>query len=208
MDDYDFTLEDQLPLKQCPYCGVAHPTMSSVTEVIETAAFDEDYSQYWRMYRCNSCGSCTMAHAEGKDHPVSLVIPSPKEFDEAIPERARTYLRQAHDTLHAPSASVMVAASAVDEMLKERGLKNGKLYSRIKKAVETHLITPEMGLWADEVRLEANGQRHADDEFDLPDKDKAENVLRFAEALAEFLFVLPSKVTHGIEQSSGSGSGM
>ena len=50
----------------------------------------------------------------------------------------------------------MLAASAVDSMLKEKGYKDGSLYKRIEQAAGDHLITAEMASWAHEVRLDAN----------------------------------------------------
>jgi hypothetical protein len=91
----------------------------------------------------------------------------------------------------------MLAASAVDSMLKAKGLMKGDLFPRIQEAVKSHLITPEMGEWAHEIRLDANDQRHADDSTPLPGIEDAQRVIDFAEALGEFLFVLPSHVTRG-----------
>ena len=190
---YEFSLDKSVPITQCAYCGIAHPTMEAVTEIIQTSSYLEEDQICWRMYKCNSCGCCTMAQARTTGDYVQFVYPTTKEYDESIPERARVYLKQANETMHAPAASVMVTASAVDELLKSKGLTAGKLYPRIKEAIEKHMITDEMGAWAHEVRLEANGQRHADDHFDFPDADRARNMLGFAEALAEILFVLPSK---------------
>ncbi len=96
----------------------------------------------------------------------------------------------------------MVCASAVDAMLKERRLVEGSLYARIDKAAKDHIITDDMAKWAHHVRLEANGQRHADEEFALPTKEDAERSLEFALALAEFLFVLPARVTRGLKAAS------
>lgn len=93
----------------------------------------------------------------------------------------------------------MLAGSAIDAMLKDKGLKDGSLYSRIKKAETEHLITSEMALWAHEVRLEANDQRHADEEAELPEEADARKVIEFAKALAQFMFVLPAQVARARE---------
>ena len=58
-----------------------------------------------------------------------------------------------------------------------------------------------MAKWAHQVRLDANDQRHADEKARLPDGQDAKNSLEFSKALAEILFVLPSKVTKGIATS-------
>jgi len=93
----------------------------------------------------------------------------------------------------------MLSASAVDAMLKIKGYTEGSLYLRIEKAVEDHLITNEMATWAHEVRLDANDQRHADQAATLPTQQDATRVIEFASALAEFLFVLPSRIQRGLQ---------
>ena len=67
----------------------------------------------------------------------------------------------------------MLAASAVDSMLKAKNLTSGGLYARIDEAAKAHLITAEMAQWAHDVRLDANDQRHADDSAPLPDEAQA-----------------------------------
>jgi hypothetical protein len=123
--------------------------------------------------------------------------PAGDVLSESIPDRARTFLKQAMDSLHAPSGAQVLAASSVDAMLKQRGYKDGTLYSRIKTAETDHLITPEMASWAHEVRLDANDQRHADEDAPLPTREDAEKTIEFAKALAQFLFVLPAMVSRG-----------
>jgi hypothetical protein len=54
-----------------------------------------------------------------------------------------------------------------------------------------------MAAWAHEVRLDANEQRHADEELPLPAEDDAQRAIGFAVALGEILFVLPAKVAAG-----------
>lgn len=143
------------------------------------------------------------AAAHGWDNVVIQYFPSIGEADEAIPERARTYLSQALDSLSAPSGAVMLAASSVDAMLKAKDLKTGSLYSRIDEAVTTNLITPEMAQWAHDVRLDANDERHADENALLPSLDDARRAVDFATALGQFMFVLPARVKRGIAAATG-----
>ncbi|KAJ0346998.1 hypothetical protein COL154_013858 [Colletotrichum chrysophilum] len=87
----------------------------------------------------------------------------------------------------------MLCAWAVDAMHKIKGYADGSLYARIEKAATDHLITTDMATWAHEVRLDANGQRHADQAEELPDQQDASRAIDFSKALAEFLFILPSR---------------
>lgn len=94
----------------------------------------------------------------------------------------------------------MLAASAVDAMLKIKGYADGSLYSRIEKAAQDHAITQDMAKWAHDVRLEANDQRHADQAASLPSSVDASRAIDFAAAFAEILFVLPNRVQRGIKE--------
>jgi hypothetical protein len=186
-------LTEQLDLNRCPHCRTANPTLRKIYTT-PTANYDQSFVRVWGVYICNSCGGLVTAWAFNSGEEVQDIYPFENEVDFSIPERPRTFLRQAKDSLHAPSGAVMLAASAVDAMLKEKGYKEGKLYPRIKKAYADHLLTEAMADWAHEVRLEANEERHADDEATMPDIQEAKRVIEFASALAEYLFVLPSKI--------------
>ena len=114
-----------------------------------------------------------------------------------MPDRAREFLEQAIASVHAPAGAVMLTASAVDAMLKDKGYKDGNLNARIDAASKDNLITKEMASWAHDIRLDANDQRHADENSPLPNAADAEKAIEFASALAQFLFVLPARVARG-----------
>jgi len=102
------------------------------------------------------------------------MYPSTKLVDESIPDNAADYLQQALDSLHAPAGAIMLTASAVDSMLKEKNYTKGDLKTRINQAAQDHLITNEMAEWAHEVRLDANAQRHADQAVTRPTTEDAQ----------------------------------
>jgi hypothetical protein len=131
-----------------------------------------------------------------------LIFPKPSALARGMPAKAEAFLNQAIECIHAPSGAIMLCASAVDAMLKEKGLKAGSLHSRIELAIRENLITKEMGLWAHEVRLDANDERHADESAALPTEQEANRCVDFAKALAEFLFILPARIerVRGIQQ--------
>ena len=120
---------------------------------------------------------------------------------DTLPEKVKAYLQQAIDSTFAPSGSVMLCASAVDAMLKQKDYLEGTLYSRINKAADKGLLTKEMATWAHQVRLDANDERHSDTESTLPTVDEAKKAIEFTKTLAGFLFILSAKVTRGIAES-------
>ncbi len=191
-----------LELGRCPHCNVDTPQLTNRT-TIATQDHGGANARRWVVYACSRCGGAILTGKQNNLPDITEMYPSGDEVDEALPVRPRNFLSQALHTLHAPSGSVMLSASAVDAMLKEKEYLEGSLYSRIDKAVEDHLITEEMGRWAHDIRLDANDQRHADIESPLPTEHDARRCVDFALALGEFLFVLPARVRQGLNQETG-----
>ena len=157
-------------------------------------------------YVCQSCGGIVTAWSPTQGGPASKWYPEAGAVDPSIPQPAGEYLKQAKESLHSPAGAAMLAASAVDAMLKAKGFKKGELFERINMARDAHAITPDMATWAHQVRLDANEPRHADEVKPLPTAEEAQRTVEFAEALGEILFVLPSRVTRGVEQSKPAGT--
>lgn len=192
-------LHPQLILDRCPHCSVANPNLSRQHH-LETRDHTGVVKRMWGIYVCSNCGGVVTAWALNHGQMVMQIFPSTLEVSDDIPVKPKSYLEQAIASIHAPAGAVMLAASSVDVMLKEKDYKDGSLYARIEKAVEDNLITNEMAKWAHDVRLDANDQRHADDVADLPNTDDAQRVIDFAIAFAEYLFVLPQKVIRGLKK--------
>ena len=129
--------------------------------------------------------------------PIVSMWPKPMEVASELPPRAKEYLTQAVNSMHAPAGAVMLTASAVDSMLKAKGYTEGTLYARIDKARVDGVITTEMAAWAHEIRLDANDNRHADESLPMPTAETARKVVEFANALAQFMFVLPGRIERG-----------
>lgn len=192
-------LKSRLALPRCPYCGIANPYL------VQQHHLDTNGSggrRWWWMYVCTVCGGVVLAASDrGPDNVMSECYPSLRGLSEHIPERPREFLRQARESLGQPVGAIMLCASAVDAILKDHKLKEGSLYTRIDQAKEQGLITDGMAKWAHQVRLDANDQRHADEAAPLPSQKDAERCLSFTSALAEILYVIPARVTRGIEDS-------
>lgn len=193
-------LGSQLELDRCPHCSVDRPTLSRVG-VSDTRNYKNENQRHWGFYACARCGGVVSAAAAGENHPVSEIYPPAFDIHADIPARARSYLKQAVNSLHSPAGAVMLAASAVNAMLKAKDYKSGSLYSRIDQAARDHLITKGMAEWAHQVRLDANEQRHADEEGPEPDEADAKRCIEFGLALGQFLFVLPSQVEKGLKEA-------
>ena len=194
-------LENLLSLKRCPHCRVDNPNLVEIGRY-KTNNFDNTNLRFWAVYKCMRCGGLITASSNRDRGYVIELFPSEIQVADCLPIKAKAFLEQAIDSLHAPSGAIMLAASSIDAMLKNKGYLKGSLFLRINKAKDDHLITDGMSKWAHEVRLEANDERHADEEADLPNEGNAKKTVEFALALAEFLFILPYRVEEGIKKAS------
>lgn len=202
-------LSDFLSLPRCPYCAIANPLLTRkwATQQLVPRG-DGQPPSMWAVFACTTCGSLVCARgAPGRQEvnaEIDLIMPEPKVAHEDIPDRARRFLQQAYETLHAPDAAAMLAGSAVDAMLKQLGLEIGSLYARIDDAVQQGKLTEAMGQWAHAVRLGSNRPRHADAENPHVSPSEAEQSVAFAEALGQFLFVLTARIQRGIESAEAA----
>lgn len=188
---------NQLALDRCPHCNVAKPLLGRVWGA-ESADHAGANKRFWSTYQCASCGGVMLVVSPANaNQDITHMWPTPQVVADEVPARAREFLSQAISSLHAPAGAVMLTASAVDAMLKDKGQKEGSLNARIEAAAKAHLITAEMAAWAHEIRLDANDQRHADEAASLPNAADAAKGIEFANALAQFLYVLPARVERG-----------
>jgi Domain of unknown function (DUF4145) len=202
---------DLTGLSRCPHCQIANPQMVRLW-ISETLPKPDKpmVGNAWAVFKCTTCTGVVLAkcrdatrthvgHPFATNFAVVATFPQPLVVDEALPESARIYLTQALQSLHAPDAAALMAASAVDAMLKEKKFDKGSLYDRINAAVEAHVLTDGMGSWAHAVRLEANNVRHADKQNPHCSTAEAEQVVEFAKALGDFLYVLTAKIDKGVK---------
>lgn len=193
-------------LSRCPHCGIAHPNMvrTALTNGVVASAIGRR-GFIWNIYSCQSCGGGVLVSTDANfPQTVWQIFPHQQEAHQDIPEPARKFLQQAMDTLHAPDAAAVMAGSSVDAMLKHLGLSEGSLYLRIDQAVQDHMITKAMGDWAHEIRLGSNRPRHADAENPHVSAEQAKQSVEFAEALANFLFVLTARIKRGTEAAKNA----
>jgi hypothetical protein len=193
-------LTNRLELKRCPHCSIANPNINQVTN-FETKSANGYNERFWIIYICSNCGGAIMTSRNKQSDEMIELIPQMRYVDSCIPERPRQFLLQALETIHAPAGSIMLSASSIDAMLKDMGYKKGSLYERIEKAANDHIITAGMSECAHKIRLEANDQRHSDEDSVLPTEEDAKRIVEFAFPLADFLYVLPNKVNKGIEET-------
>jgi hypothetical protein len=198
------TLNEHLQLTRCPHCCIDNPNLATVLQEFSTTADDNTNQRLWRIYKCRRCGGIVTAWAWPHDKFVRQTYPEVEKVDQNLPGKIGVFLQQAMDSVAAPIGAVLLCASAVDEMLKQKNYVTGTLYQRIEAAAADHLLTKEMAEWAHQVRLDANSQRHADIASGLPTIEEARQSIEFTKVLGEFIFVLPAKVTRGLTDQGQS----
>jgi hypothetical protein len=191
-----------LELKRCPWCGTARPFIYGVwASEGGTPRSDGEDKKAWGAFLCSTCGSLISAAAHRNSTDLRYIdetFPKTKSAHEDLPDRARTYLEQAYETLSSPDAAAVMAGSAVDSMLKELGYEKGSVYTRIDEALADRKLTEGMAQWAHSVRLGANRPRHSDADNPHVSPLEARQSVDFAEALGNFLFVLTARIQRGI----------
>lgn len=193
---------DFLQLDRCPHCSVDTPHLQRQYKFTTPNKLTAT-PRFWGLFTCNRCGG-TVLTEEVDTAPLTNVLtyyPSIREVDNSVPESARQYLDDAYKTKGVPSGCIMLAASSIDAMLKDKGFIEGSLHNRIGEAAKAKIITDSMKDWAHQIRLEANDIRHADINATKPTSKDAERILEFTSALAKFLYELPALVNKGIETS-------
>ncbi|MCB2078795.1 MAG: DUF4145 domain-containing protein [Novosphingobium sp.] len=216
MHDTVFLKSPLTGMERCPHetCGVARPQLDLIHFTYDSTV---DVSRGavvlgWTIYKCTSCRNVVCFRARipyEKSHEdlgnrlnrseveAIRTLPSGSANFQDWPQRAQKYVEQALQAIAAPDGVVMLAGSAVDAMLKEKGYEKGTVYDRIGQAVSDSELTEAMGEWAHSVRLAANSPRHADLDEPHATKEQAESALEFTRALAQYWFVLPARIARG-----------
>ncbi len=148
-------LDNHLKINRCPHCLINNPNLSSMIPEFITREDNSTNERFWRVYICARCGGVVTAYCTEQTRQVVRYYPEVETVSEGLPTKVATYMQQAIDSTFAPAGSVMLCASAIDAMFKDKGLMEGGLYSRINEAVTEGLLPKEMETWAHEVRLYA-----------------------------------------------------
>src|SRR5437763_10282603 len=104
-------LIEPLDLARCPHCRVDRPNIQSI-HTTQSNNFSSNNKRHWRIYRCHRCGGLITAASKRERGEVDEIYPQPIRLDESLPEKARIFLDQAINSLHAPAGSIMLSASS------------------------------------------------------------------------------------------------
>jgi uncharacterized protein (UPF0147 family) len=184
-------------IDRCPHCKKATPLLNNVWLSQLYIKEGSGYGKKWGVYQCSSCKDCILAEGiPGNEETkgIERIYPETEQLSEILPPNVRRFLKQAIESLDNPDCAVMAACSAVDSILKEKGLCGDySLHRRIDEAVSKQILSIEIGSWAHEIRSLSNYPRHADEDC-IPTENDAKQIVEFTKMIADILFVLPAKI--------------
>lgn len=187
-------------IERCPHCSVASPAWDRIFSGNQDKSGPRIGHYAYALHLCRTCKRPVLQlfHYRGTGNGIRqqliAAFPENRAVDASLPEAAGRFLQQAVDTLHAPDGSMMLSASAIDAMLKDKGYKSGTLHKRIEQATDDGQLIAELADWAHGIRLDANAVRHADDEFEETSPEAAKQAVEFAKTLGELWYGLPAKI--------------
>jgi hypothetical protein len=195
-----------LDLENCPQCQVAKPLLTQQWFSPPHLYNNDQFDGGWAVYQCSKCRRVILTCAPGYEE-IQLIWPKQMILPTEIPDRARKALSEAVKIIGAaPSASIIQTQRAVELMLHEKGVTVGKkivFNDKIKEAADKQIIIPAMVDWANEIRWAATDERHLNVDDATP--DDAQQCVEFALALAQNLFVLPARITRGLDKAKLKG---
>lgn len=152
---------------ECPVCNVC---MVASQDMVQTDYDEWDWS------------------APTRDWPQPATV-----FDHDIPRLTRKSLQEAKKCLsaHAYSACAVMCGRAIEGICAEHKTKSKTLAGGLKELRDTQIIDQRLFEWGDSLREKRNIGAHATDE-DVSRED-ARDVLEFALAISEYVFVLSTK---------------
>lgn len=193
---------------RCPTCG-DHTSMPPACDPVKASEISRlNYSRtdtlFAVLHLCtnSNCSGATVGYySYSRNQGYRYEFHRP-EFDayevpEEVPKRPRAILQDANDARKTPVACTAAAVRAVEAMLAEEGYckRSMSLKKRIDTAVDARALPPAMGDWANEVR-EIGRETHTDESpAPLPKERDAKHALLFANTLAQYLFVLPARIS-------------
>lgn len=157
-------------------------------------------------YQCQNCMSYVQVMWSAQEFPSGMrglysyyVLPAPigkAEPSENWPDAVQRFWTQAHESLKIENwdAAALMARSAVQFALREKGAVKGNLKSEIEDLASESILQPIMKDWSHEVRELGNDSAHPDLQAPPTDPQDARDVVQFLDFLLNYLYDLPKHI--------------
>jgi hypothetical protein len=173
-DEYDRTTDLVGTLYSCPECH---------SPSIGIAATDYRDSESTKKASLGEQMVWLPEHATGKDFPD-------------VPEHIAAAADEAYQCLSigAFRGAVILARAVVEATCKDKGVNSGKLYDKIEKMGEQHMLKPAAVEEAHEIRFLGNDMAHGDFAASAVEKDDAEDMLRLMSSILNEVYQDPANL--------------
>ena len=208
----------------CPHCGTRSAAFVLAHEhagdfaMAQSSQMGGPKRARWMAYglcRSCDCGIIVFLNTAGDAPPSHVFLPGSRNYVEIVrqipeapdfaapshtPENvARLYKQGAANLPQHPDAAGAMFRKALEQGLTHEfpDIK-GTLFQRIQEAVKQGVLTPAMGEWADQIRLDGNEAVHGDEPFSVEDGRRLET---FTGLVFLYLFTLPGMLKEAREEA-------
>lgn len=163
---------------------------------------DEEPPSETYFLECPACHGCIVAEQEqyGPDEYSSATRlwpdPSPSTSHHfSIPKLTRDSLEEAHKCFDAGAyaACAVMCRRALEAICAEHKTKSKILAGGLKELRDKKIIDEKLFEWGDALRQHGNIGAHASEDAEPVSREDARNLLEFARAICEYVFVLSAK---------------
>jgi hypothetical protein len=184
---------------ECSVCDAKVDAKVLAEHLYPSTEYSEPYKHIFLV--CPSCETAIVGGCEeveigdgetGWTNPIRLWPDPPSNLDNSLPYAVRRALEDARKCYRAKvfSACAVMCGKAIEAICREKtGEKT--LQKGLKKLKDKGLIETRLYDWGEALRKERNIGAHATDE--MTSAKDAEDVLDFATAFAEYVYVLSEK---------------
>jgi len=180
----------------CPHCSKA-VLLEVLRRWYNVPQDDDEWDPHqWTAAVCTSCDSPIVLYQErdGGDWgtPTQEYPAADRQLPHSVPQRIRTDFEEAQRCMRSQSytAGAIMARRVVETLRKEQGYTKGKLFDALKSMKDDGVIDSRLYDWADTAREVGNEGAH---EPTPVSREDAEEVLRFVEALVDYLYVFQKR---------------
>ena len=201
--------------KICSYCSLCNVqvelieegdyTQSNIIGGSETNPVDAIYNvDIYTLLRCPNCHSPFLYFTQQIEGAMEDMLPERSEPKQVYPEIAIIDLKDVPESIEKAFleaykahktglylSSVFMCRKTIEEICREKNIKNGNLKNKLFKLKEIGIISDNIYEWADNLRLIGNEAAHDL----LPDINKkdSQDIIDFTEAIVLTIFTLSSK---------------
>lgn len=196
----------------CRHCGnkTSHILLYQQTKKVHLVEYppeDKELTEndYVFLFECKTCTGISLKHVFGGSldvehyrlgipfEDIDYLYPSVRSFDEEIPIGLRLVIQEANRVkLISSMAYLILIRKVLEELCKEKGIKEDNLQKSLNKLAETEKLPDIFFESSDKLRLLGNIGAH--ESMIKINNDEIKLIEEFLFAIIEHIYVMPSKL--------------